>query len=76
MELLGAIGRQRETDEPPAVLGHEIDGVGGGHLRRDHQVALVLALLGIDQNEHAAVPRVLDHFLDRGERLNVMGPVR
>ena len=34
------------------------------------QVALVLAVLVIDQDEHAAIARLLDDFLDRGERLN------
>ena len=69
MQLLGALGRQREADQAAAVLGHEVDGVGRRHLRRDDEVALVLALLGIDQNEHAAVARILDHLLDRGEEL-------
>ena len=69
MQLLGALGRQRDADQAPAVLGHEVDRVGRRHLRRDDEVALVLALLGVDQNEHAAVARILDHLLDRGEEL-------
>ena len=73
MQLLGALRRQREADQPAAMLGHEIDGVGRRHLRRDDEVALVLALLGVDQNEHAAVARILDHLLDGGEELMVVG---
>ena len=68
MQLLGPLGVKREADEPAAVLGHEIDGIGGGHLRRDDEVALVLPLLGIDQDEHPPVAGVLDHLLDGGQR--------
>ena len=70
-KLLGALRRQRQANEPAAVLGHEVDGVGRRHLRRDDKVALVLALLGIDEDEHAAVARVLDHLLDGREELAV-----
>ena len=73
MQLLGALRRQREADQAAAVLGHEVDRVGRRHLRRDDEVAFVLALLGIDQDEHAAVARILDHLLDRGEELMVAG---
>ncbi len=73
MQLLGPLRREREADEPAAVLGHEVDGVGRGHLRRDDEVALVLPLLGIDQDEHVPVARVLDHLLDGGERGMVAG---
>ena len=73
VKLLGALRRERKANEPAAVLGHEVDGVGGRHLRRDDEVALVLALLGIDQNEHPAVARILDHLLDRGEELMAFG---
>ena len=55
------------------MLGNEVDGVGGRHLRRDDEITLVLALLGIDQNEHPAVARILDHFLDRRKEAMVLG---
>ncbi len=73
VKLLGAFRRECEADQPAAVLGHEIDGVRRRHLRGDDEVALVLALLSIHQDEHAAVARVLDHFLDRGEELVMAG---
>jgi hypothetical protein len=68
MKLLGAIGVERQADEPAAVLGHEVDGVGRRHLRWYDEVAFVLALLGIDENEHAPVAGVFDDLLDRRER--------
>ncbi len=66
-ELLDALARQRETDKAAAEARHEVDGVGCRHLRRDIEIALVLAILVIDQDDHAAVARVLHHLLDRGE---------
>ena len=59
--------RQRQADQAAAVLGHEVDGVGRGHLRRDHEIAFVLAVLGVDQDDHAAVAQVLDDLVDRRE---------
>jgi hypothetical protein len=46
------------------VLGHEVDGIGSGHLRRHDEVALVLAVLGVDQDDHAAVAQIVDDLVD------------
>ena len=67
LELLGALLRQRQADEAAAVLRHEVHGIRRAHLRRDDEVALVLAVLGIDQDEHLAVARGLDDVLDLGD---------
>ncbi len=66
-QLGRALARQRQADQAAAVLGHEVDGVGGGHLRRDHEIAFVLAVLGVDQDDHAPVAQVLDDLVDRRE---------
>ena len=58
---------ERQADKSAAVGRHEVDRIGRGHLRRDHQIALVLAVLIVDQHEHAPVARFLDDFLDRDE---------
>jgi hypothetical protein len=55
------------------VLGHEVDGVGRGHLGGDHEVALVLAVLGVHQDDHAAVAQVLDDFVYRREKALAFG---
>ena len=47
------------------MLGHEVDGVGRRHLRGDDEVALVLAVLGVDQDDHAPVAQILDDLVDR-----------
>ena len=63
-QLVGALLGQRQADQAAAVLGHEVDGVGRGHLRGDDQIALVLAVLGIDQDDHAAVAQIVDDLGD------------
>ena len=64
-QLVGALLGERQADQAAAVLGHEVDGVGRRHLRGDDEVALVLAVLGVDQDDHAAVAQVLDDLVDR-----------
>jgi hypothetical protein len=60
IQLISALLRQRQADQTASVLGHEIDRLRRAHLRRDDEVALVLTVLSVDQNEHAAVARVFD----------------
>ena len=59
-ELVGAVLGQREADQAAAVARHEVDRVRGRHLRRDDEVALILAALVVDEDEHAAVARLVD----------------
>jgi hypothetical protein len=54
------------------VRGHEIDGIRRSHLRGDDQIALVLAILVIDQDEHPAIARFLDDLLDGNERRRIV----
>ena len=57
------------------MRGHEVDRIGRRHLRRDDEVALVLAVLVVDQDEHPAVARFVDDLLDPDEhgRLVILG---
>ena len=48
-------------DEPTAEARHEIDRLRRAHLCRNDEVALILAILGIDQNEHPPVTCIFDH---------------
>ena len=66
-ELLAALGRQREADQPTAVRGHEVDRVGVDVLRRHAQIALVLAVGRVDDHDHATRPDLLDRLLDAAE---------
>ena len=52
-----------ETDEPAAIPGHEIYRLRRAHLRRNHEVAFILSVFCVDENEHAPVAGVLDQLL-------------
>jgi len=47
---------------------HEIDRIGRRHLRRNDQVAFILAVFIVDQNIHSAVARFFDDLFDRDQR--------
>jgi hypothetical protein len=55
---------ERQADQAAPVGGHEVDRIGRHHLRGDDQVAFVLAVLVVDQDEHPAVAGFLDDLLD------------
>ena len=63
-ERLDALALKREADEAATVGRHEVDRIGRCHLCGDDEVALVLAVLIVDQHEHAPVAGFLDDFLD------------
>ena len=52
---------------PAGVHRHEVDRVGRGELGREGEVALVLAVLGVADDDHLAVADVLEGLLDRAE---------
>ena len=68
LELVAALGREAEADEPAAVRRHERDRLRRDELRRDRQVALVLAVGVVDDDHEAAAADVLDRLLDGRER--------
>ena len=49
---------QRQADQPPGVGGHEVDGLGRDEIGRQQQVALVLAVFVIDEDDHLAGPKI------------------
>ncbi len=65
-ELLDPLARQRQADQAARMLGHEVDRFGRRPLRRDHEVALVLAVLVVDEDEHPTLAGFLDDVLGRG----------
>ena len=67
-EMVGALLGQAEADQPARVRRHEVDRVGRRELRRDREVALVLAVGIVDDDDHPAFADVLDRLLDRRER--------
>src|SRR6266536_1984506 len=67
VKLVAALLGEGQADQAAAVLGHEVDGVGrdffGGHC----EVALVFAVLVVNQYDHAALANLFDGFFDGGE---------
>ena len=79
-ELVAALLGQAEADEAAAFLRHEVDRFGRRELRRDGEVALVLAVGRVDDDDHLPLADVLDRVLDgrelagdRAHRLMVEG---
>ena len=54
VELARALGREREADQAAPVHGHEVHGLGRALLGGHAQVALVLAVLVVDEDDHLA----------------------
>ena len=67
-EPFAALRGQRQADQPARLLGHEVDRLRRRELRRHHQVALVLAVLAVADDDHAPGADLLDRLLDRRER--------
>ena len=53
-EPIDLLRGEREADQPAGVAHHEGQRLRGGELGGDDEIALVLAVLVIDQDEHAA----------------------
>ena len=66
-QLVAALGGQREADQAARLLGHEVDGVVGRELGRQHEVALVLAVLGVADHDHPPRADLLEGILDVAE---------
>ena len=68
VELVEPLLGHRHADQAAAVLRHEVDRLGRDLLGRDRQVAFVLAILVVDDDDHLAVADRLDGVLDRCKR--------
>src|SRR5207249_2366913 len=63
-ELVASLRGERQTDEPAAVDRHEVDVLGGDALGGDAEVALVLAVLVVHEDDHAPGPQLGERLLD------------
>ena len=66
--MVGALLGQREADEPAAVAGHEVDGLGRNVLGGQGQVALVLAVFVVDHDDHPPGADLVDGARHIGKR--------
>ena len=64
-QLRDALLGQRQADEAPPLARHEVDRLGRHQVGGHHQVALVLAILVVDEDQHAAGADRLDRARDR-----------
>ena len=74
-ELVALLLGEREADEPAAVRGHEVDVLGRDALGGDAEVALVLAILVVHEDDHATGADFLQRLFDGDDRRSVT-PVR
>ena len=73
-QVVGALLGEGEADEAAAVAGHEVDGFGSDVLGGQGQVALVLAVLVVDHDDHAARANFVERAGDVGKgRLEGVG---
>ncbi len=63
-ELVAALRRQRQADQPASLLRHEVDRLGRRELGGEDQVALVLAVLAVADHHHPAAPDLVEGLLD------------
>ena len=66
-QVVAALAGERDADQAPAVLGHEVDLLGVDFLRRDGEVTFVFAVLVVHDDNHAALADFLDGFFDGRE---------
>ncbi len=62
---------KREADQAAAMARHEVDRVRRRHLRRNDEIALILAAFVVDEDEHASVARLVDDRLGADQHLGV-----
>ncbi len=68
LELVEPLAGHRHADQAAAVRGHEVDDLRRHLLGRDRQVAFVLAILVVDDDDHLAAADGVDGVLDRRKR--------
>ena len=67
-QLVAAVRRERQADEATGVRRHEVDVIRRDELGGHAQVSLVLAVRGVDDDDHLAIADILDCCFDRAER--------
>jgi hypothetical protein len=66
-QVFAALARQRQADQSAAETRHEVDGLGRDMVSRQHQVAFVLAIFFVDQDDHAPGAHLGHDVFHRGD---------
>src|SRR2546425_6991507 len=64
LELVQTLTEQRDADQAPTVLGHEVHGFRCHPVGRHHEVAFVLTIFVVHDEEDAPLTDLLDALLD------------
>ena len=67
-KFVAALGRQSQTDQTARMRRHKVDVVSSDELGRHAEVALILAVWRIDNDDHFATSNILDGVFDWAER--------
>jgi hypothetical protein len=68
LKLLDPLRRERQTNQPTRMLGHEIDGLRGDFLRRDDEIAFILPVFVVYQDDELALLNVPNRAFDTVKR--------
>ena len=68
IELPSALLGDRHADQSATELRHEVDRLGRNAIGRNDEIAFVLAILFVDENDDAPFAKVSDDVLDRCDR--------
>ena len=60
--MIDPFAGQRQADQATTKLGHKVHRIRRCHLGWNNQIALVLAVFGIHQNDHPAIAHVINDF--------------
>ncbi|MGY4517196.1 hypothetical protein ACVWWW_002764 [Lysobacter sp. HA18] len=66
-ELSATLARQRHAHQPPRMRDHEVDVLRPHEFRGHDQVAFVLAILVVDDDDHSAGADFFQQFGNRRE---------
>src|SRR6185503_1589557 len=66
-KLVATLASEGQADQAPPVQGHEVDGLRRDQLRGANEVALVLAILVVRDDDELAVLQVVDRLFDGAE---------
>ena len=69
-QLIHARTRHGKADQAARITRHEIDRIRGRELRGDHQIAFILTVFIIHQDEHAPTARFFQQFLGRRDEVS------
>ncbi|CAI8409258.1 MAG: Uncharacterised protein [Hyphomonas sp. TMED17] len=65
----GTLRRHRQTNQTTPETGHKIHHFRRRETCRNNQVAFILTVFSIDQNEHSSIPGIFNDFVDAGYRI-------